>query len=363
MKINILTQGFSTPNGAAFLFPLIKHRLFLDRQGIHLRFFKKIEDMQDADVIMVDSKYFTTQWRHNTEGIIETFCQFKKKSNRLLYFDISDSSSWPQARILPYVDAYVKNQLLVDKTAYLRPLYGHRLYTDYYHQQNKVIDNPAHYSEPVQDLDLLKKLMVGWNSGLADYSMNGPYRMMLYDKFSWKGLLSFPRRYVKPALDRPLGLSCRMGMRYARDTVSWQRRQIYERLEKRILMGKISRKKYYRELMQSKLVISPFGLGEITLKDFEVFLTGGLLLKPDLSHMTTWPNFYQNNRTIVTCRWDLSDLESVVDHILSHYTDYVEIAQTGQANYREYLVGEKAAELFYEHLNAICTEKLINRCS
>ena len=41
----------------------------------------------------------------------------------------------------------------------------------------------------------------------------------------------------------------------------------------------------------TKVVISAFGLGEIILKDFETFLTGGMLMKPDMSHMETWPNF------------------------------------------------------------------------
>ena len=43
--------------------------------------------------------------------------------------------------------------------------------------------------------------------------------------------------------------------------------------------------------------MSPFGLGEITLKDFEVF-SGSLLMKPNMDHMLTWPNFYTKDTYI-----------------------------------------------------------------
>ena len=39
-------------------------------------------------------------------------------------------------------------------------------------------------------------------------------------------------------------------------------------------------------------MVSPFGFGEITLKDFETFLSGSVLVKPNMSHMETYPNFY-----------------------------------------------------------------------
>ena len=112
-KVNILTKGFTSPNGSAFLFPLIKHRRALKECGFDINFyFKKDETFNDADIIVIDSKFYRKRWALDTPGIIEEFYQFKKNASRVIYFDISDSSGWPHARILPYVDAYVKNQLL-----------------------------------------------------------------------------------------------------------------------------------------------------------------------------------------------------------------------------------------------------------
>lgn len=353
MKVNVLTRWFDSPNGCAFLFPLIKHRQALKAYGIDIHFLRDQRLMTAADVIIADSKYFSAQWITNTEQVIASFIRFRQQADRVLFFDINDSSGWPHARILPYVDAYVKSQLLTDRTYYLRPLYGHRLYTDYYHQHDHVEDKNPSYSEVVEDPTLLKKLTLGWNSGLADYSRHGPYRMMLYNKVPFGPLLSFPRRYYPASMDRSRDVSCRMGTQYDRATVAWQRQQIQKKLQPYLPTKKLSRRQYFNELRDSKVVVSPFGLGEITLKDFEVFITGGLLLKPDFSHLQTWPNWYQPNETMLTYCWDLSDLEAVIEKSLTHYSHYVNIARAGQEYYRQYVVGDQAASLFCEHFISI----------
>jgi hypothetical protein len=69
-------------------------------------------------------------------------------------------------------------------------------------------------------------------------------------------------------------------------------------------------------------VVSPFGFGEITLKDFEVFLTGGLLLKPDMSHMQTWPDVFRAGETMAAHAWDLSDFEDTVARTAACYDEF-----------------------------------------
>ncbi len=41
MRINVLTPGFTTSNGAAFLFPLVVHKRQLQDAGIDVRFVKR----------------------------------------------------------------------------------------------------------------------------------------------------------------------------------------------------------------------------------------------------------------------------------------------------------------------------------
>ena len=103
---------------------------------------------------------------------------------------------------------------------------------------------------------------------------------------------------------------------------------------------------YLRELARSRIVISPFGLGEITLRDFEIFLSGALALKPDMAHMETWPDLFRSGETIATHRWDLSDLEETIEGLLADDQRRLAIARQGQEAYRRHLVGEAAAQGF-----------------
>jgi hypothetical protein len=115
----------------------------------------------------------------------------------------------------------------------------------------------------------------------------------------------------------------------------------------------LQRRAYFAELMRSWAVLSPFGLGEITLKDFEVFLTGGLLVKPSVGHIETWPDFFQEGETMVSFEWDLSDLGDVLDRIETDRSRHLPLAIEGQRRYRKATVDPGAAEGFCAHLNNI----------
>ena len=105
------------------------------------------------------------------------------------------------------------------------------------------------------------------------------------------------------------------------------------------------------------MVLSPFGLGEITLKDFEVFITGGVLMKPDMSHLETWPDFYNNN-TYVSFNWDLEDISEKLDLVIDNYSDYVELAENAQNVYRYYVGSPDEGKEFVSRLNNIVTTEL-----
>ena len=66
---------------------------------------------------------------------------------------------------------------------------------------------------------------------------------------------------------------------------------------------------YYKELHNSKYAISPFGWGEICIRDFEAIVQGSVLIKPDVAHLETWPNIYLNGETYLSIPWDLECFE------------------------------------------------------
>lgn len=356
IQVRVLTPGFTSPNGCAFLFPLIVHRRALQDSGVRISLHNDDSDLRllaDCDVLILDSKFYSPRWIAESDGVLEKIAELAAAAPKLFYFDITDSSGWDHARALPHVTAYFKNQLLKDRTAYLQPFYGYRIYADYYHRTNGAEDPDDARSEPVANPALLEKLHVGWNSGLADYSLFGPLRMALFRHFPLRALLQPPSRFI--GADRPRGkqVSCRIGADYARGSVAWQRRAMRQRLRQRLSTDKLDRRRYLRELAGSRVAISPFGLGEITLRDFEIFLSGALALKPDMSHMETWPDLFRDGETVVCHRWDLSDLEETIEGLLADDARRVEIAQDGQECYRRHLVGREAAQIFAERFAAI----------
>ncbi|WP_300301981.1 glycosyltransferase [Ferrovibrio sp.] len=353
--VHILTPGFSTPNGRAFLYPLVRFRTAIENYGVHIRFFASIApELGDCDTLIFDSKFFRNAWGAEKQRTMDLFASFREKTGRFFFFDIGDSASWLIDGALPSVDAYFKSQLLRDRSLYARPLYGRRLYTDFYHSTAGVTDdNPVGSEAQVRDTALLSKLRVSWNSGLADYSLAGPFRMALYNHLPLASLLRAPGGWARPDAARSIPVSCRMGISYERATVRWQRERIRELLKSYMETSKLSRRAYLGELAQSRVVVSPFGLGEITLKDFEVFLAGATLLKPDMSHVETWPALFEAGQTMFSHRWDLSDLKAIIDEILDSPGRAVEIARNGQECYRRHVAGPESADIFAQYFTAI----------
>ena len=143
-----------------------------------------------------------------------------------------------------------------------------------------------------------------------------------------------------------------MNTSYSKASVSFQRKSIVEILKDRLQTKKLNRFAFYREMKNSKIVLSPFGLGEITLKDFETFICGAVLMKPDMSHMYTWPNFYQKDISYLSFDWDLKNLDEKIELVLSDRYSLVSIAEEGQKIYRYYLGNDGSKEFVnrFKHL-------------
>ena len=116
--------------------------------------------------------------------------------------------------------------------------------------------------------------------------------------------------------------------------------------------AKIPRPEYLTELRSCKVAVSPFGWGEPSYKDFEVIISGAALLKPDVSHMETWPDLYVAGKTYLPFKWDCTDLEAVIDRALTG-DRWRDIAQQAQALYGRFLFGLEGRELFCNRFKEI----------
>ena len=95
---------------------------------------------------------------------------------------------------------------------------------------------------------------------------------------------------------------------------------------------------YFQYLKNSKFALSPFGWGSICWKDFEIFLNGTMLIKPDMSHIKTWPNYYQNHKTYIPYKWDALNLKKIIYEISDIETDCKRNPEiSGRGNSKIYL--------------------------
>ena len=98
----------------------------------------------------------------------------------------------------------------------------------------------------------------------------------------------------------------------------------------KVVSGFHSVSDFHQLLRKSKMALAPFGWAEINWKDFEIFMNGIVLLKPDMSHVETWPDYYIEKETYLPYRWDAADLKDLIERVLSDNNYIEEIARTGQ---------------------------------
>jgi spore maturation protein CgeB len=89
-------------------------------------------------------------------------------------------------------------------------------------------------------------------------------------------------------------------------------------------------------MMRSKIIISPFGFGEICFRDFEAVCCGCLLVKPRMDHVRTKPDIFLPEETYVPIAWDCSDLAEKTAWYLSHPANAQRIAATARERLVEY---------------------------
>ena len=87
----------------------------------------------------------------------------------------------------------------------------------------------------------------------------------------------------------------------------------------------LSRDDYNRALVKSRIVVSPYGYGEVCIRDAEAIYAGAVLVKPPSEHALTWPPYFQNGVTYVECNADWSNLHEVIRTVLDNWDAYREI--------------------------------------
>ncbi|MDB4349665.1 hypothetical protein OAA99_01790 [Omnitrophica bacterium] len=370
-KVHVLTPN-NGANSFSFIYPILANKRALLERGIEFKFFCPFKsnflgqdtcdislesgffkDLYEGDFIFIDSKFFKFWWRDRRDDIYKFLETSRKLVRAVLWFDTSDSTGTTNFQVLPYVDGYYKNQILKDRRMYLRNYYLSRIFSDYYHNKYGISDEVETGCEHPLSSGYMDKIYVSWNWGLNNlaFSVMGPK----YSRLKGNMLSRLRRfspvikywglRFTPVGAPKEVDISVRLGMEHPRNFVRFHRELLLKRLEKfNVDTSLVDHRRYYNELKKAKLSISPFGLGEICYRDFEIIICGALLIKPDMGHVETWPNIYMDNETYVKCDWDFSDIEEKIEDLRSDPKKIEYIAAKAQDNYQDYLFGKGRPE-------------------
>lgn len=249
-----------------------------------------------------DALFLATHWKTDPERVVELTQRLRPSVQRFAYLDTFDPTSSPVFGVLPFVDLYLKKQLLKDREAYANPVRGGYVFADWCAESG--LDLAEWHFGSLADPAHLEKLELSWNLGTAPHLRRRWQLSNLWPRRSWR------RRGVDVHYRVSLGDAS------AGDWYTWHRQAMHEaalgleglKVVAEAGTGKrITAAEFRRELGRSRIVLSPMGYGEVTDRDYEVVLQGAVLFKPDVSHLETFPDIYRKEETYVPLRWDLSD--------------------------------------------------------
>ena len=302
-KINILINK----EGIVFytIYPLILNKRKLLDLGYKITFFFKLsKKLLDCDILIFISKPTqkiiddTNINTKNNNALLEYLSEIRSEVKKIIWFDNSDSSSVTNFEVMPYVDIYLKKQILINKSLYNSNFYGGRIFTDFYHKKFKIVDK-----EPFQNNFPLKKkyehkLRLSWNIGLGNIhnSFNSFYRFLRYF-FPFLIFKKFNDKFTHPEKVREIDFFFRGSIKYNRDTIKFHREKLLNDLKTKLCkkkfvsvigsnvfykneissfikkaQGKLSNSEYLKIQNNSKISFSPFGWGELGARDYEIIL-------------------------------------------------------------------------------------------
>ena len=113
---------------------------------------------------------------------------------------------------------------------------------------------------------------------------------------------------------------------------------------------RVSQQEYYQKISSAKILLAPFGYGEMAPRDLDAAQFGAVLIKPDMGFIDTVPNIFENNQTYIACKHDYSDLEEKINMVLGSYNEYSYIIENARKKFEEQMKPENIALHLYSIL-------------
>ena len=337
----VVAHGHSSIEVFHSLIPLI----FLASESNQLEFkfvdytFKSLNNLE-GDLLILVRKFHKLDIRNNQNInlMVNELKGYKKNFSKVIYFDDSAAVSHIMFFIIPYVNSYWVRGLLTDLKKYSMSFYGGRTYSQYYSENYRIMDHKTYLSPSIKG-EFPENIKIAWNIGIGMYPSNkNSFLSSNYNKLkkiscilsalpSIKAVSLVINQYKKEmitTLSKPIDLSKRKLLISSRfsskgyyNSISFHRELLLEKIKdnKLFITGILSHKEYIKECHSVYGILSPFGWGEICYRDYEAIMCGNILIKPDMSHLNTWPNIYGDD-CYLKLDWDFENLEKIGDSLL-----------------------------------------------
>ena len=321
----------------------------------------KVRTNQKYDIVLLAFHQKSRFCQLSIEDRKNILLTLKTNAKKIVWLDSADSTGTCLFDVLPYVDLYLKKQILKDKNLYFNHYCGGRIYIDYY---SKVFSLESLKNETeidyVVDKSSLDKIDVSWNISLWNNIVGG-----IRNKS--KKFLSLDTvkktRSITPFLARSVMLFFNGSCPVELSSMSFQRKRLFEIIkdynsDSFIADPVLLPKKDYIFMMKNAMYApSPFGWGEICNRDFEAFFYGACLIKPSVEHIVTFPNLFIPGETYIPFKWDFSDFKSKLDFMVSKEGMLLgkSVSQKGHDLFFEFrankgkIISDHIVDLFLKH--------------
>ncbi len=298
----------------------------LERE-INVEFFTSInEKFYEADHLFLNSRSFSQKNGRVNLDYLKNICD---KNKNLYWFDMRDSAGTTQFEVLPFVKKYVKKQFYKDKKVYFKKIEGGRFYTNYYIKKYNLKDYKD-YDQELLDNSNFHKLMLGWNLGVAfffDYinfsKLNYYLELFKFKYFKQRDYkMRLPFHFSSNEENKRYDLISLMNTNFYRNSVGYQRLKLKEILKNtknvnKVIEGRLSKKKYYKTLKESKVSVGAYGWGEVCFREFEAITCGTAFMTADMSNIETWPNIYQEGETYLSYGLDFEKFNNNLEILIN----------------------------------------------
>lgn len=338
-----MAHVYYEPNRISFsqIYPLFFHAAAIhERHDVALRAFPVSEALAGhshggADIIIFQP-WFTT----DPDRLKATLARLRQQNPEatIAFFDSFAHNDLRLGRhVDPLIDLYVKKSLFRDRSLYQVPRRGDTNLTEYYGDLYGIDQPLVDWETPEA---ILPKLRTGAN-------------FLTAPQFA-SPLVKTPRLEHTPKIHDIHARMATKGSPWYQAMREAALSAVKSSGAGRILTeGSVPWAEYMREMRAARLCFSPFGYGEICWRDIEAFMTGSVLLKPDMSHLETRPDLYVAGETYLPVKWDFSDLGDVARKALADSERCVAIAETAYERMHIYIA--KAG--FADHMHYLFTAK------